>query len=91
MPPDTFQAADALESVYGTKYEVGQIPWLLYESSGCTSDYLYGTVGVKYACAIELRDDYLFWPPPETIVLEGAEVWEFHRQAARDIIAEFVP
>ena len=85
------RAADALFAVHGEVYDVGAIPDLLYVASGSTVDYTYGTLGVKYVTTVELRDDYSFFAPPETIIIECEEMWAFHQQAARDIIAEYVP
>jgi hypothetical protein len=62
---------------------------LLYEVSGGSTDWTYGTVGIKYTCAIELRDGFLFWPPPETIVMEGEEIWAFHKSAAYQIMEKY--
>ena len=85
------RAADALYEVHGEVYFVGAIPDLLYVASGSSVDYTYGTLGVKYVTAVELRDGYSFFAPPETIILECEEMWAFHQQAARDIIAEYIP
>ena len=61
-------------------------------------DYTYGTLDLAsstmYVTSVELRDesdDYSFFAPPETIILECEEMWAFHQQAARDIIAEYIP
>merc|ERR1712210_300526 len=62
------RAADALFAVHGEVYDVGAIPDLLYVASGRS---------------VELRDDYSFFGPPETIILECEEMWAFHQQAAR--------
>ena len=85
------RAADALFAVHGEVYDVGAIPDLLYVASGSSVDYTYGTIGVKYVTSVELRGEYSFFPPPSQIILECEEMWAFHQQAARDIIAEYVP
>ena len=54
-------------------------------------DWGYGAAGIKYSTTIELRGDYGFDPPPETIILECEEMWAFHRSVANDVIAEYVP
>ena len=84
------RAADALMAVHGEVYEVGVGSELLYVASGSSVDYWYGTLGVKYSIAVELRGRYGFTAPPETIILECEEMWAFHKQAAMDIIAEYV-
>jgi hypothetical protein len=38
---------------------------------------------------IELRAEDGFTPPPENIILEGEEVWAFHKSIAYDIIDQF--
>ena len=85
------RAADALFAVHGEVYEVGTGPDLLYVASGSSVDYSYSTLGVKYSIAVELRGGYGFTAPPKTIILECEEMWAFHQQAGRDIIAEYVP
>ena len=85
------RAADALLAVHGEVYEVGVGSDLLYVASGSSVDYSYGTLGVKYSIAVELRGQYSFFAPPKTIILECEEMWAFHKQAGRDIIAEYVP
>ena len=84
------RAANALRGVHGEVYKVGAIPDLLYVASGSTVDYAYGTLGIKYSTAIELRGKHGFAAPPNTIILECQEMWAFHQQAGRDIIAEYV-
>jgi hypothetical protein len=61
----------------------------MYPSSGVTIDFAYGTAGIPYASTIELRSEYGFVPPPENIILEGEEIWAFHKSIAYDIMAEF--
>ena len=84
------RAADALFAVHGEVYEVGVGSNLLYVASGASVDYSYGTLGVKYSIAVELRGHHGFCAPPRTIILECEEMWAFHKQVGRDIIAEYV-
>ena len=85
------RAADALYEVHGEVYFVAAIPDLLYVASGSSVDYTYGTLAGKFVTSVELRYDYSFFAPPETIILECEEMWAFHQQASRDIIAEYIP
>ena len=86
------RAAEACFAVHGQEYIVGPLYDTLYPASGISVDFAYGSAGIKYSTTIELRDSiYGFDPPPETIILECEEMWAFHRSAAYDIIAEFVP
>ena len=86
------RAAEACFAVHGQEYIVGPLYDTLYPASGTSVDFAYGSAGIKYSTTIELRDSiYGFDPPPETIILECEEMWAFHRSAAYDIIAEFVP
>ncbi|CAF0850217.1 unnamed protein product [Brachionus calyciflorus] len=57
--------ADALKSVYGTKYSIGSPANLLYAAAGGSFDWTYGIAKIKYSIALELRPgqgeaDYTF-------------------------------
>ena len=84
------RAANALKAVHGHVYQVGVGSELLYVASGTSKDYTYGTLGVKYSMAVELRGTFGFTAPCWTIIKECQEMWAFHKQAGRDIIAEYV-
>ena len=84
------RAANALKAVHGHVYQVGTGSELLYVASGTSKDYTYGTLGVKYSMAVELRGTFSFFAPCWTIIKECQEMWAFHKQAGTDIIAEYV-
>jgi len=45
----------ALTAVYGTQYVFGPIWHVIYPASGGSNDYTYGSLGVVYSYAPELR------------------------------------
>ncbi|KAJ7370293.1 corticosteroid- binding protein [Desmophyllum pertusum] len=54
-------AVDAIKSMeFNTTYQLGSSSGLLYVSCGSLHDYVYGSLGVKYAFAVELRDKGFF-------------------------------
>ncbi|XP_060564149.1 carboxypeptidase B-like [Ruditapes philippinarum] len=68
-------AVDALEKVYGTKYEHGTIADIIYVASGSSADWVYGKLGAKFAYGVELRDTgkYGFLLPDDQIIPSGKE------------------
>lgn len=81
--PEDFEAQDegskmaveALEKVYGTKYNHGSIANIIYVASGSSADWTYGKLGVKYSYGVELRDTgkYGFLLPDDQILPSGHE------------------
>ncbi|XP_052818572.1 carboxypeptidase B-like [Mya arenaria] len=71
-------ATDALEKMYGTKYEHGSIAGILYEASGSSADWVYGKLKVPFSYAVELRDTgkYGFLLPEDQILPTGHETLE---------------
>uniref|UniRef100_A0A915EL66 Peptidase M14 carboxypeptidase A domain-containing protein n=1 Tax=Ditylenchus dipsaci TaxID=166011 RepID=A0A915EL66_9BILA len=51
------KAAQALQSVYGTKYTVGTGADTLYPASGGSEDWAKGRMGVKFSYLFELRPE----------------------------------
>lgn len=51
------QAAAAMISTTGASYRVGPAANTLYPAAGGSDDWAKGSVGVKYAYTIELRDN----------------------------------
>ncbi|XP_052815318.1 carboxypeptidase B-like [Mya arenaria] len=68
-------AVDALQKVFGTKYEHGTIANIIYTASGSSADWTYGKIGVKYSYGVELRDTgkYGFLLPADQIIPSGQE------------------
>ncbi|XP_046840058.1 zinc carboxypeptidase-like [Xenia sp. Carnegie-2017] len=50
------KAVKALTSYYGTDFETGPGAVVIYEASGCSKDWAYGSMGIKYSYVFELRD-----------------------------------
>ncbi|XP_028650472.1 carboxypeptidase A2-like [Erpetoichthys calabaricus] len=69
-------AASALQSLYGTKYQVGSICAAIYQASGGSIDWTYDN-GIKYSFAFELRDTgrYGFLLPANQIIPTAEETW----------------
>ncbi|CAG0885786.1 unnamed protein product [Cyprideis torosa] len=67
-----------LESVYGTKYLVGNVIDLLYPASGTSMDWAKDKLGVKHSYTFELRDTgrYGFLLPTEQIEPTSKETFE---------------
>ncbi|MCP9259664.1 Carboxypeptidase B [Dirofilaria immitis] len=49
------KAVESLRKLYGTKYEYGTGPEVIYAFSGGSSDWVKATANVKYSYTIELR------------------------------------
>ncbi|XP_047453381.1 carboxypeptidase A4 [Mugil cephalus] len=69
-------AVQKLTSLYGTKYQVGNICNIIYQASGGSIDWSYDQ-GIKYSFAFELRDTgrYGFILPSEQIIPTASETW----------------
>ncbi|XP_028929424.1 carboxypeptidase A2 [Ornithorhynchus anatinus] len=69
-------AAQAVASLYGTKYKVGPICSIIYQASGGSIDWSYD-YGIKYSFAFELRDTgrYGFLLPANQIIPTAEETW----------------
>ncbi|XP_028414409.1 carboxypeptidase B-like [Dendronephthya gigantea] len=52
----SLKAADAIKSLYGTTFETGPAAAVIYEAAGSGKDWVYGSMGVKFAFVFELRD-----------------------------------
>nr|XP_006822141.1 PREDICTED: carboxypeptidase A4-like [Saccoglossus kowalevskii] len=78
---------DALASVHNTTYQYGTITELLYVASGSSVDWAYGSAGIKYSHATELRDtgEYGFLLPEDQILPTAQETYE-GMLAAYDIV-----
>lgn len=71
-------AVDALKQVNGKVFVNGDICNTIYPASGSSVDFTYGTLGVKYSYAVELRDTGRngFILPASEIVPSGEETWQ---------------
>ncbi|XP_070611009.1 carboxypeptidase A2 [Erythrolamprus reginae] len=69
-------AANALTSLYGTRYRIGPICSVIYQASGGSIDWSYD-FGVKYSFAFELRDTgrHGFLLPAKQIIPTAQETW----------------
>jgi len=81
-------SVQALENVYGTKYEYGQISTTIYIASGNTVDWTYGELNAKYSMAVELRDTgrYGFLLPEDQIVPSGIETFAGFKAYAQYVV-----
>ncbi|XP_014250278.1 carboxypeptidase B-like [Cimex lectularius] len=84
------KALDALQKVYGTNYEIGTSPTLLYPTSGSSDDWAKGKAGIKYSYTIELRDKgkYGFLLPASQILPTGRETFAAIKTIARHVTLE---
>ena len=91
---------EALFNVHGRTYKIGTGKELTgYIASGVSFDWALGEAGIPYVMCMELpphcdEDDYGcmtkgFLVPKERIVPTAEEVWAFHEEVAKLIIAEF--
>ncbi|CAB3980438.1 carboxypeptidase B-like, partial [Paramuricea clavata] len=71
------KAVDALRSVHGTVFKTGPAAVVIYEASGSAKDWVYGSMGVKYAFVFELRDrgKHGFVLPKEQIIPTADETF----------------
>ncbi|XP_044305343.1 carboxypeptidase A2-like [Varanus komodoensis] len=69
-------AANALSTLYGTRYRIGAICSVIYQASGGSIDWSYDH-GIKYSFAFELRDTgrYGFLLPAAQIIPTAQETW----------------
>ena len=93
---------EALFNVHGRTYKIGTGKELTgYIASGVSFDWALGEAEIPYVMCMELpphcdEDDYGcmtkgFLVPKERIVPTAEEVWAFHEEVAKLIIAEFAP
>ena len=66
--------ANAVKSVNGLTFTVGPVCQTIYQASGGSNDWTYGTAEVPYSYACELRGNS-FILPPEEILPSGEEIW----------------
>jgi murein tripeptide amidase MpaA len=80
-------AVNALEAVYGTKYDYGPIATTIYPASGSSCDYTYGACNVTFSYGVELRDTgkYGFLLPEDQILPSGIETF-----AAVTALAQYI-
>jgi carboxypeptidase A4 len=86
---DVFKRAnEALFSVHGTEYEVGNAHDTIYPTSGTARDWGKGVPQVKYTTGMELRDtgEHGFLLPEDQIIPNSEEVWAFQKSVAMDMI-----
>jgi len=81
-------SVQALEAVYGTKYDYGQISTTIYIASGNTCDWTYGELDVIFSMAVELRDTgrYGFLLPEDQIVPSGIETFAGFKAYAKFVV-----
>ncbi|CAG7837705.1 unnamed protein product [Allacma fusca] len=81
------QGKAALERTYGTRYQMGTAPDLLYEAAGGSDDWAKGVAGIKYSYCLELRDTgrYGFALPASQIVPTGEETMNGVAALARSL------
>ena len=84
------QANEALQSIHGKNYTIGNAKETVTETvSGGGIDYAKGELEIPYAYTIELRGKHGFILPKDQIIPTGEEVMAFHVAAAMEIINEF--
>jgi len=68
---------NALQSKYGTQYEIGSSTNVLYAAAGGSDDFAKGVAGIKYAYTLELRDTgrYGFLLPEHLILPTSQETF----------------
>ncbi len=61
-------------------------------ASGCSQDWAYGVLGVKYAFIMELRDlgDFGFLLPDDQIIPTGQETFAAIRALAAHLLQEYI-
>lgn len=82
-------AVAALTAVHGTRYTNGPIAKVIYQASGSSADYAYGTCKVLFSYGVELRDtgSYGFVLPPSEILPSGEETFAGIKALAKYMIA----
>jgi hypothetical protein len=64
----------AVSATHGYNFDVGPIPYVIYQASGSTCDYAYAVAGIRWAYAIETRGPG-FQPPTANILLSCEELY----------------
>lgn len=74
-----------MKSVAGHSYEVGPAGATLYPAAGGSDDWYKGSLGVKYAYTLEMRDkgNHGFILPASQIIETAREGWEFTQVLAK--------
>merc|ERR1711998_482496 len=82
-------AVQALTAVHGTRYENGPIAKVIYQASGSSADYVYGTCKVIFSYGVELRDTGAsgFVLPPSQIIPSGEETFAGVKALAKFMLA----
>jgi len=72
-------AVNALKAVYGTRYRYGPAAITIYPTTGDTTDWTFGVLGVIHSYCVELRPkssgDGGFTLPPDKIIPVGEETF----------------
>ena len=88
------KTVEALKSVYGTEFLYGPVTELLYEAPGCSIDWAYDEVAIKYSFGPELRtsryDPAGFRLPEDQIQDTLTETWAGIVAMAMEIAPEFI-
>jgi len=81
------EAAAAIKSLHGTKYEVGSAGSTLYLAGGAIDDFSKSVAGIPYVATVELSgtsgDGYGFMMPEKFIRRIGEEMWEGMKVSAK--------
>ncbi|KAM3721004.1 putative carboxypeptidase suro-1 [Dirofilaria immitis] len=86
------KAVESLRKLYGTKYEYGTGPEVIYAFSGGSSDWVKATANVKYSYTIELRPSKStsngFILNKQELIPIGRETYEGIKVVIDKVIAE---
>lgn len=76
-----------MKEVSGNSYTVGPSGSLLYPAAGASDDWAKGSLGIKYAYTIELRDSgrFGFILPASQIEKTGLEALEYVNVVAKAV------
>uniref|UniRef100_A0A7E4VDE2 Zinc carboxypeptidase A 1 n=1 Tax=Panagrellus redivivus TaxID=6233 RepID=A0A7E4VDE2_PANRE len=89
------KAAQALQSMYGTKYTVGTGADTLYPASGGSEDWAKGQMNIKYSFLFELRPEDNVWDgfllAENQIIPTSRETWEAVKIIADQTLQTFRP
>lgn len=85
-------AVNKLRSMYGTSFKSGPIATVIYEAAGSSVDWAHSKLGIKYAFALELRDQgqHGFMLPVSQIQPTVEETWDGIVGMANEISKELV-
>uniref|UniRef100_A0A0K0FL36 ShKT domain-containing protein n=1 Tax=Strongyloides venezuelensis TaxID=75913 RepID=A0A0K0FL36_STRVS len=86
------KAVQAIKRLYGTKYQFGTGPELIYPYTGGSTDWAKESAKIQYTYTIEVRPSYFDWNgfvlAKEQLIPVARETWEGMKVVINEIISQ---